>query len=232
MAFTKSRAFVLKRFRYGETSIIATLFSQEDGMFGAMIKGARKPKSRNSGVFEILNNISFTYNKKENRELQYISSAECINSFEKIKENLDKLSIAYSCIEIMSKAHYYYENSQSAYQLLDNTLTCLNNYDKNIDNVYIYFLMFLSKCTGHFILDKFDNSETFRNIDSFKTIEKVIDLLKELTNINLKDLEELNIEDSLYTKTKQMLLEHLNESELIPFSSNVTRAISQMKFKQ
>lgn len=232
MALKKSNAFVLKRFKYGESSIIATLFSNEDGMFGAMIKGARKPNSKYSGVFETLNNISVTYNKKENRDLQFISSAECINSYRKIKENLDKLNIAYSIIETITKAHYYYENNKDTYHLLENTLCELNECENNINNVYVYFLLFLSKYTGHFILDKYRFNETFAGHSSFKSIEKVIELLEIISKTEIKNLNQINIEETLYEKTIQTLLNHLNESELIPYGSNVGRAISQMKLNK
>lgn len=232
MVLKKSKAFVLKRFKYGESSIIATLFSLDDGMFSAIIKGARKPNSKFSGVFETLNNISVTFNKKENRDLQFITNAECINTFGKIKENLDKLQLAYSIVEAMIKSHYYYENNKDTYLLLDESLTNLNKFENNFGNILIYFLLFLSKCTGHFILDKYRFNETFDNHSSFKDIKKVINLLEEFSKTNIIKLEGYNIEDNLYDKTIQTLVNHLNENDLIPYHSKVERAISQMKLKK
>jgi len=231
MPLKKSKAFVLKKFKYGESSIIATLFSYEDGKFSAIIKGVRKLNSKYSGVFETLNNIAILYNKKENRDLQFISSAECINSYNGIKENLDKLNISYRICETINNAHYYYENNKDTYKLLELALNSLNDFSKNYDNIYIYFLLNLSKCTGHFIIDKYRFSETFGNEESLKYNEIIKNDLEMLEKINMKDLENYNIEENFSKKLIDILYNHLSESSVFPNKSNVNRAISQMKLK-
>ena len=72
----KTDAFILSGFKYGDTSKIVTLFSEEAGKFSAIVKGVRNNKSKLGGVFENMNHVNVIFSKKENRDLQFISKAE------------------------------------------------------------------------------------------------------------------------------------------------------------
>ena len=50
MPIVKSEAFVLKSFRYGETSKIVILFTKNFGKINAIVKGARNFRSRVCGT--------------------------------------------------------------------------------------------------------------------------------------------------------------------------------------
>ena len=103
MSSLKTEAIILKGFKYGDSSKIITLFSQDIGKFSAIVKGVRNSKSKNSGVFENMNLVNVLFNKKDNRDLQFISNAECISSFPKVKENFEKLMVAYKLLELHQK---------------------------------------------------------------------------------------------------------------------------------
>ncbi len=52
MSIVKTEAFVLRSFRYGETSKIVTLFTRDFGKMNAIVKGARNYKSKICGTLE------------------------------------------------------------------------------------------------------------------------------------------------------------------------------------
>ncbi len=91
MPIVKSEAFVLKNFRYSETSKIVILFTKNFGKINAIVKGARNFKSRLCGTLETMNYIEAVIYFKENRDLQIISAAEYKKSFPNILGNIDKL---------------------------------------------------------------------------------------------------------------------------------------------
>ena len=121
----KTDAFILSGFKYGDTSKIVTLFSEEAGKFSAIVKGVRNNKSKLSGVFENMNHVNVIFTKKENRDLQFIPKAECISSFSAIKDNFDKLMVAYKLLELTSKMMYEYDVSKEVYHLLKEAFYCL-----------------------------------------------------------------------------------------------------------
>jgi hypothetical protein len=135
----KTDAFILNGFKYGDTSKIVTLFSEKAGKFSAIVKGARNSKSKLGGVFENMNHINVIFLKKDNRDLQFISNAECISSFSEVKDSFDKLMVAYKLLELTSKMMYEYDVSKEIFLLLKEALYALNNSGKNFDVIFLMF---------------------------------------------------------------------------------------------
>lgn len=72
----RTNAIVLRRLRYSDTSIIATLLTEQRGVESILAKGARSPKSRMAAVLEPLEQIDVQYYVKSGRELQLLRAAE------------------------------------------------------------------------------------------------------------------------------------------------------------
>ena len=148
MSVVKTDAFVIKGFRYGETSKIITLYSREYGKFNALVKSTRSVKSKTSGVFDNLNHISVVFNRKENRDLQFISKGECLNSFSKIKSDLDKLNVSYRILELIYNSTHDYDTNEELFDLLNICLTKVNGCERNTGNFLLYFQANLTKLMG------------------------------------------------------------------------------------
>ncbi|MCX6157917.1 MAG: DNA repair protein RecO [Ignavibacteriota bacterium] len=135
----KTDAFILSGFKYGDTSKIVTLFSEEAGKFSAIVKGVRNNKSKLGGVFENMNHVNVIFSKKENRDLQFISKAECVSSFSGVKDDFDKLMVAYKLLELTSKMMYDYDVSKEVYLLLKDAFYSLNKADENINVIFLMY---------------------------------------------------------------------------------------------
>lgn len=70
MAVVSTPAIPLRRFPYGETSLILRFYSRDLGVVGVMAKGARKRSSRGSGIPETFTLGVLTVYVKETRGLQ------------------------------------------------------------------------------------------------------------------------------------------------------------------
>ena len=97
----KTEAVVLSKMNYGDTSVIASLFTEDHGRVNVIVKGARSPKSKYGRIVDPLNLLSVIIYKKESREIQLLSGADLIEHFPHIKENLSKLKYAYAVIELV-----------------------------------------------------------------------------------------------------------------------------------
>lgn len=142
MSNIKTEAIVLKSFKYGESSRIVTIFSDELGKFSAVVKGVRNSRSKIGGVFEAMNHVHVIFNKKDNRDLQYVNSADCISSFPKIKENFDKLMTAFKLSELTNRMMYNYDAGKDVFQILKKVLYTL---EKAVDKYDILFIMYQVK---------------------------------------------------------------------------------------
>lgn len=234
MAFVSSEAFVIKKFKYGDTSLIVTLFSSNHGKFNALIKGARNAKSGLSGVFENINHISIYYNKKENRELQNISKSENINSFPAIKQNLDKLNVAYRILELSDKLLFSYDVNKKVFLLLKNSLNALEKNQNNFLSILLYFQLFLSVYTGVGYLYKNEdspsvNDETFVYGTSFKEIDETNDILLSIGKTNPENIDKLNFDENKIRQIIDKLDYHLLSDVSHPGILKTKKVISQLK---
>ena len=187
MSIVKSEAIVTKGFRYGEASKIITLYTRDFGKFNALVKSARSVKSRSSGVFDNINHVSIIFNKKDTSDLQFISKGECINSFSKIKSDLDKLSSAFRIIELVNHATHDYDNNEDIFDLLSTCLFRLNECERNKGNYLLYFQANLTKHMGikPELVD--DNplpgrgaAETFNSLNALKLSRKEYPIVNSL----------------------------------------------------
>lgn len=102
MAIERDEAIVLGRIRFGETSLIATLFTRRRGPVKVIAKGARKARSRFGGALEPTNRIHAVYYRKENRDLFLLSRAELVRGYAGLRESLLRLVYGYAIIESLA----------------------------------------------------------------------------------------------------------------------------------
>lgn len=99
----KSKAFVLNKLDFGDSSKIVNFYSEEYGRVAGIIKGARSPKSKIGKVVDVLNLVEIIFYKKDNRDIQVVSSADLISNYTNIKSDLEKLKYASAIIELILK---------------------------------------------------------------------------------------------------------------------------------
>lgn len=212
MSIVKTDAFILKSFKYGETSKIVTLFTKDFGKMNAIVKGARNYKSKLCGVFETMNYISVVIYLKENRELQLVSNAEYKKSFPNIINDFDKLQTAFRIIEILNRSLAEYEINHSIFDLLMNTYEQLNVAKENFYNYILFFQIHLIKYLGlspdFSNLKNNFNSETFFDNSEFKLNKQQLEVLKLASQNNL-EVKSLNIDKDESSKLSEIYEKYL-----------------------
>ena len=63
-----TEAVVLKRFPFGETSMIARCFTREEGKVSVIIRGAKKKKPHYTSFFQPINYLDLIYHFKPKRD--------------------------------------------------------------------------------------------------------------------------------------------------------------------
>ncbi|MFH1679302.1 MAG: DNA repair protein RecO [Candidatus Eisenbacteria bacterium] len=101
MAIEREEAIVLSRSRFGETSLIVTLFTRGRGPLRFMVKGARRPRSRFGGCLEPTNHLLAVYYRKEGRDLHLLAQADLVASFPGLRGSLLRLAYAYAIIDAL-----------------------------------------------------------------------------------------------------------------------------------
>ncbi len=97
MASIKVRGLVIKQSAFGEANRILTIFTKEYGIIRAAAYGAKSIRSKNTAATQFLAYSDFILYKSD-KELMNIQSAEIIESFFSVQEDVVKLSLCvYMC---------------------------------------------------------------------------------------------------------------------------------------
>ncbi|HOP26425.1 MAG TPA: DNA repair protein RecO [Candidatus Sabulitectum sp.] len=72
-------AFVLRRIRWSESSLILTLYSLDFGRISAMARGALRPGSKFLGCMELFSSSEFGLSRREGRELDTATEASVLS---------------------------------------------------------------------------------------------------------------------------------------------------------
>ena len=133
-----SEAIVLLRKNYSEADRILTVFSKDYGKLSLMAKGVRKPKSRKRGALEVFSQLRFSAARGKN--LDIVTEVEIIDSFNSIRGDLKKVSVAYFFVETIEKLTREGEKNVEVYKLLLRYLGNLNTSDslRKLRELYIY----------------------------------------------------------------------------------------------
>ncbi len=145
----KTKAVVLKKINYGDTSIIVSLFTEEFGRISAMLKGARKSKSKQGLLLDPLNFIEIVLYNKRNREVQLVSSADLISNYSNLKEDIVKLKYAYTTIELIQNLTGEEEKDLRLFKGLTKILKLYNTSDEFSGVIFCRFFLFLIKELGY-----------------------------------------------------------------------------------
>ena len=145
----KTEAVVLNKINYRDTSIIASLYTQEFGKISAIIKGGRSSKSKTGRIVDPLNHLQIIIYKKETRDVQLLSDAEIISHFSKLKENLDALKYSYAVIELVHKLAPVDEQNKKTFKGIVRILSLLELNEEKPEVLFGRFFLFLMKETGY-----------------------------------------------------------------------------------
>lgn len=113
-----SIGFVIARKNVKEGDRILILFTKDFGKISVIAKGARKIKSRKRGSIEMFNLIKFSATKSHG--LDIITEVEVLDSFDKLRNSLNKISVAYYFCEVIGRVTQEDQKHSEIYEILKN----------------------------------------------------------------------------------------------------------------
>lgn len=113
-------AIVLRQRKLGDADKIVTLYTANFGKVDAVAKGVRRVTSRLSGSVEPLSHGSFMF--AHGRNLDIITQAQPIETFQPLRDDLGRLSHALYAAELIDRATEERSENFALYRLLLDTL--------------------------------------------------------------------------------------------------------------
>ncbi len=144
----KTEAIVLSAMKYGDTSKIVRLYTREFGRLSVIAKGARGTKSKFRSVLEPMNHVATVIYKNSNRELQLLSQCDLIQSFPHLSEDLEKMSVGMTALELVTLATHEEEPHEALFRLLLDLLENASTATKNNTAALYFFETRLAELMG------------------------------------------------------------------------------------
>ena len=145
----KTEAVVLSKINYGDSSIIASLYSKDSGKMSVILKGGRSPKSKMGMMIDPLNHLEIVFYKKESRDVQILSGAEIIAHFHHLKEDLERLKYSYAVIELVKNLSPENEPNVKIFKGIVRILSLFDSSDERPEILFGRFFLFFIEEVGY-----------------------------------------------------------------------------------
>ncbi len=113
--YVDCEGFVLRKYRYSETSYILHLFTREYGRINALAKGARRSNSQMYGHFDLFNLEEITVFQKRRSDLDLATAANILVEFRKIRSIPVIFACATTVSEIILKSCMLYDKHELSF---------------------------------------------------------------------------------------------------------------------
>lgn len=214
----KTKAIVLNKIKYSDSSIIVRCFTRDFGMKNYLVKGAYNPKNKfKIGYFQPLHLLKISSKHRSNKNLHYLESVEMEKIYKTMYEDFSKQSLAFFIAEILYESLKDPENIHK--EFYDYTILALEWLDLHtkIQNFHLVFLLKITRYLGFYpniTEGNAFNLETGRSEN--KAFGKYIlegEPLKNFFKIyenNLQTLEKIKLKPSERTELLEILIRYFS----------------------
>jgi DNA repair protein RecO (recombination protein O) len=146
----KTRGIVFRTIKYGETSVITDIFTEDKGLHSFIAGAVRTPKAKmHFNLFQPMSVLDMvTYYREDSNTLNRIKELRTDYIFQSIPFDIKKGSISLFMAEICQKVIHASDENRELFEFLVNTLVFLDTTTAPIGNVHLHFLMGLSEFMG------------------------------------------------------------------------------------
>ena len=140
---------MLSSFPYSEADRIAQLYTVQLGRVRAIVKGARKPKSKLASALDLFNESGFSLNKSRSGDLYVLGQAKVLNTYSGLKKDLQGITALQVLADILIQSIHDTEPHIEVYSLIKETLSALGAHTKSEELVLTAFAVKLIDLLGY-----------------------------------------------------------------------------------
>jgi DNA repair protein RecO (recombination protein O) len=123
----RDEGVVLRTMRLGEADRIVSLLTRGHGKVRAVVKGVRRTTSKFGGRLEPLSHVALLCWK--GRELDIVNQAEVLDSFRAVREDLSRVTKAFTVLEVADQLAQEHHPSPRLYDMVVGALRSLQEAD-------------------------------------------------------------------------------------------------------
>ena len=157
----KTKGIVLRSIKYGETSLVVTIFTEMFGIQTYMVNGVRTSKKSASKAnhFQPTAILDLVVYHSENKSMQRIKEFSWANLYSKLLSDVIKNSIASFMAELLHKCLKQPEANADLYNFCEESFLQLDRADKIVAaNFALFFTLHLTHFFGFRMSDNYSNN--------------------------------------------------------------------------
>lgn len=145
----KTRGIVFRFVKYGETSIIVSVFTELFGLQSYIVNGIRSKSGKNRiALYQPLTLLDLVVYHREHANINRIKEVKCLYPYQSIPTNFNKSTIAMFIAEILNKTVKEESHAQELCEFLIRSLISLDQMDGKTGNFHLVFLLKLTRFLG------------------------------------------------------------------------------------
>jgi DNA repair protein RecO (recombination protein O) len=145
----KTKGIVFRFTKYGETSIIVTLFTELFGLQSYIVNGARSKSSKSKiALFQPLTLLDLIVYHREHANLNRIKEVKCLYPYQSIPFDIKKSSLAMFINEVINKTVKEESHASDLCNFLIQSFIILDQMTERSENFHLQFLFKLSRFLG------------------------------------------------------------------------------------
>ena len=146
-----TRAIVLHKTKYSDTSLIVKLFTEEFGLQSYLVQGARGKKSKTRAIlFQPLALLDLEVHHREKSNLQRIRDLKPFHPFTSIPHDLVKSTTALFLTEVLYKSIKSEAADRDLFEFVAGAIAWYDLTQERVDNFHLLFLLRLARHLGFY----------------------------------------------------------------------------------
>lgn len=179
----KTHGIVFRFTKYGETSIIVTIFTEQFGLQSYIVNGIRSKSAKNKiALYQPLTLLSLVVYHRENANIGRIKEVSCYYPYQALTADIKKSTIAMFITELINKTVKDESHTHQMFAFLAQSLIAIDSLHAGFENAHLIFMVKLSRYLG------FGAQYANEVIGGNVTDDQTEAALKELVRAEYKDI--------------------------------------------
>ncbi len=163
----KTKGIVLRTVRYGETSVICSVFTELLGLQSYMIKGVRTTKSRSNKANLLFPSsmLDMVVYHQPQKNLQLVKESQAAYLYHTVQENVVKNGVAVFAMEIVTQLLADHDPAPELFSFTEGFLKKLDAWKTpDIANFPLYFVIQAGKLAGYHLSGSYSKETPYADL--------------------------------------------------------------------
>jgi DNA repair protein RecO (recombination protein O) len=145
----KTRGIVFRNQKYGETSVILDVYTEERGLQSYIVHGVRTSRARvHPSLVQVLSLVELVSYSREDKALHNIKEIRPAYVYASIPFDLKKGAVGLFMVEVARKSIREVEENRDLFEFLYQSFVLLDEFPGSVANFHLHFLVRLASFLG------------------------------------------------------------------------------------